>query len=514
MTEESEEKRSAVQVGDPFMEKLLLEACLEIIQKDYVVGIEDMGAAGLTCSTCETASRGNSGVKIDVSLVPQRETGMVPYETMLSESQERMLVIVKPGHEKDVEDAFKRWDLHAVKIGEVCEGTHMQVFNKGELVADIPARALADDAPIYEREAKRPAYLDEVVQFDQKAVEAITDYNDSLKQLLQAPNIANKSWVYEQYDHMVRTNTVVLPGSDAAVIRIKGSHKAVAMKLDGQGRYCYLDPFEGGKIAVAEAARNVVCSGARPLAATDCLNFGNPLNPEVFWVFKTCVEGMAEACKAFDTPITGGNVSLYNQSETGPIDPTPVMGVVGLIDQVGDDLPERVNTQWFKNEGDVILLLGENKDELGGSEFLKVLLNLKAGACPRLDLEVEKRLYEAVIRSSEAKLLNSAHDCAEGGLAVALAESCMSGPNAFGAQVSLDSDFSANAVLFSETQSRILVSCSKDNVGKVVSICEEEGVPVSKIGLVGGSRLTINDWVDADVQELQLLWKNALADQL
>jgi len=319
LTEESEEKKSAVQVGDPFMEKLLMEACLEIIKKDYVVGIQDMGAAGLTCSTCETASRGNSGVEIDVALVPQRETGMTPYEIMLSESQERMLVIVKPEHEQNVKDVFERWDLHAVKVGEVTEGKMMRVLNNGELVAEIPAHPLAEEAPIYVREEQRPAYLDEIATLDEEQIKAVTDYDDVLLKLLASPNIASKEWIYDQYDHMVRTNTVVLPGSDAAVIRLKDTNKAVAMKLDGQGRYCYVDPYEGGKIAVAEAARNIVCTGARPLAATDCLNFGNPMNPEVFWVFHQCVQGLADACVAFDTPVTGGNVSLYNQNPSSLI---------------------------------------------------------------------------------------------------------------------------------------------------------------------------------------------------
>ncbi len=510
LTEKSSEKKSAVQVGDPFMEKLLLEACLEVIQKGLVVGIQDMGAAGLTCSTCETASRGNSGISIDVAKVPQRETGMTPYEIMLSESQERMLLIVEPSKVKDVQAVFERWDLYAEDIGQVQTGDRMKVFNHGELVADMPVDALAEKAPMYVREEEEPAYLKDLPQVDEAKVAQKQDYEASIKQLLAVPNIASKAWVYEQYDHMVGTNTVSLPGSDAAVIRVKDTDKLVAMKLDGQGRYCYVDPYEGGKIAVAEAARNVVCSGARPIAATDCLNFGNPMHPEVFWVFHRCVEGLAEACRKLDTPIIGGNVSLYNQNPDGAIFPTPIVGVVGVMNDVSQ-VQQRVNTQWFKNEGDVIMLLGETKNEIGASEFYKTVLGETVGPCPKINLQVEHNLYEAVISASEQGLLQSAHDCAEGGLAVALVESCISGPEALGATISFAESFEPNVLLFGESQSRIIVSCRANDEATLHNLCEQHGVPVQKLGQVGGAQLTINDWISCAVQDLQTIWTESFA---
>lgn len=513
LTKETEEKKSAVQVGDPFMEKLLLEACLDVIKKDLVVGIQDMGAAGLTCSTCETASRGKSGISIDVAKVPQRETGMTTYEIMLSESQERMLLIVKPENVTTVKEIFKRWDLHAENIGQVEEGDRMKVYNNGVLEVDIPVEALTEDAPIYIREEIEPAYLKDMPQVDLTKVVTKNNYTENLETLLAAPNIASKAWVYEQYDHMVGTNTVSLPGSDAAVIRIKETNKLVAMKLDGQGRYCYVDPYEGGKIAVAEAARNVVCSGARPIASTDCLNFGNPMIPEVFWVFHHCVDGVSDACRALDTPVLGGNVSLYNQNSEGSIFPTPIIGVVGMMNDV-DDIAKRMNTQWFKNEGDIILLLGDNKEELGASEFYKEILGETVGPCPKIDLKVEYALYDAVIGSSEKGLLQSAHDCSEGGLAVALAESCMSGPKSLGAQISLKEDFDVNTLLFGETQSRIVVSCCPNDEQLILDICSQKGVPVQNIGQVEGQVLIINDWININLQRLKSIWTESLEQLL
>ena len=516
LTEESEEKRSAVQVGDPFMEKLLLEACLEILERDdIVVGIQDMGAAGLTCSTCETASRGNSGIEIDVDLVPKRETGMTPYEIMLSESQERMLVVVKKGKEKELEDIFKKWDLHAVKIGKVTSGKKMRVLEKGKLVAEIPAKALTDKAPIYKRKSKKPLYYKAIRKLDKKKIKALKDYNDSLLKLLAAPNICSKAWVYEQYDHMVRTNSVVCPGSDAAVIRIKETTKAVAMSLDGNGRYCYLNPSEGGKIVVAEAARNVVCSGARPVAGTDCLNFGNPYNEEVFWQMKECVRGMSEALKMLAVPIIGGNVSLYNQNPTGPIFPSPIVGVVGIIDYTGDKLEERVNTQWFKDAGDAIILLGENKDEIGGSEFLNILFDEEKGNCPVLDLNAEKNLYEVILKATEEKLFKSCHDCSCGGLAVAIAESCISHKEKkIGAQITLEKNVPLNSLFFGETQSRVVVSCDSKNVSKILDLAKTYNVPACEIGKVGGDRLVINKKINLAISDLDKAWRDTIEKAL
>jgi phosphoribosylformylglycinamidine synthase subunit PurL len=514
LTQESEEKRSAVQVGDPFLEKLLLEACLELLQTDYVVGIQDMGAAGLTCSTCETASRGNSGVEIDVDLVPKRETGMTPYETMLSESQERMLIVVKKGKEKQVEEIFEKWDLHAVKIGEVIEGENMRVLDKGKLVVEIPAKKLADDAPIYNREFKKPEYLEKVKHIDKSKMDILTDYSDSLLRLLASPNIASKSWVYEQYDHMVRTNTVVMPGSDGAVLRIKEAEKAVAMSLDGNGRYCYLDPYEGGKIVIAESARNVVCSGGNPVASTDCLNFGNPMNPEVFWQMKECVKGMAEACEKLGTPVIGGNVSLYNQNPKGAIFPTPIVGVVGLIDYKGEKLEDKINTQWFENKDDVIILLGENKDEIGASEFLNVLFNEKQGEVPKVDLDFELNLYKVILKATDGNLFSSCHDCSDGGLAVALAESCISNKaKQIGAEINLDENISVNSLLFGETQSRVVVSCKKENADKILDICKEFNFPGKVIGKTGGNSLKINDKINVELKDMDKAF-NSLMDEV
>ncbi len=397
LTEESQADRPAVQVGDPFMEKLLLEACLEVMRTPgLVVGIQDMGAAGLTCSTCETASRAGTGIEIDLAKVPQRETGMTPYEIMLSESQERMLLIAQKGREKEVEAIFNKWDLHGVTIGRVTGDGIMRVKVGRQTVAEIPAKKLADDAPVYHREAKpippRPLTLPAEPK----------DYEKVLVELLKSPTIASKNWVYRQYDHMVQSGTVIAPGSDAAVVRINlhrpdlghagTGEKYIAFTTDCNSTYCVLDPYEGGKIAVAEAHRNLVCSGARPLAVTDNLNFGNPHKPENFWQLRRCIEGAAEACAFFSTPVTGGNVSLYNESPVAAIDPTPTIGMLGLIDD-----PRHITTQWFKDTGDVIILLGDLGAELGGSEYLKRLHRLKAGAPPRLDLANAKQIHDACL---------------------------------------------------------------------------------------------------------------------
>src|SRR3990167_906768 len=365
LTEESREDRPAVQVGDPFMEKLLLEACLELAKSGAVVGMQDMGAAGLTCSTCETAARGDSAIDIDLARVPKRETGMIPYEIMLSESQERMLVIVEKGKEKIVEDIFKKWDLHSVKLGEVKDGRDMNVLENGKLVAQIPAKALTDEAPIYECEMKEPEYLKKTRAFKLGDLPEPKNYDQILLKLLDTPTIASKAWIYEQYDHMVRTDTVFLPGHDAALARIKGTKKGIAISTDCNALYCYLDPFEGGKIAVAEAARNVACSGAKPLAITNCLNFGNPMKPEIFWQFRKAVEGISEACRALETPVTGGNVSFYNESPKGAVYPTPTIGMVGILEDIELRVPS-----FFQNVGDSIYLFGETFDELGGSQYL------------------------------------------------------------------------------------------------------------------------------------------------
>jgi len=461
LTEESaEQQRGAVQVGDPFMEKLVCEACLELLATGAVAGIQDMGAAGLTCSTCETAARAGTGIEIELDLVPQRAPGMSSYEIMLSESQERMLIIVHKGREEEVKRIFDKWDLPWSEIGTVTDTGRMVVRHHGQVVADIPARKIADESPVYQREAKEPEYLKEVRAFNLAGVPDTQDPLADLKALLSWPTIASKNWVYRQYDHMVRDNTVVCPGSDAAVLRIKEDslpavadtqhatrntpEKFIALSVDGNGAYVYLDPYEGGKIVVAEAARNLACSGAAPLGVTDNLNYGNPHNPELFWQLKESVRGLADACRAFNAPVTGGNCSLYNQHPAGPIDPTPTVAMVGLIEK-----PEHITTQWFKDEGDAIILLGDIVDAsdplrgLGGSAYLQRIHGLKAGTPPRCDLEKEKELHLALRALICSGAVKSAHDCSEGGLAVALAESCISQqiaretPRLIGAQVDL-----------------------------------------------------------------------------
>ncbi len=484
LTEESKEDRPAVQVGDPFKEKLLLEACLELLATDAVAGIQDMGAAGLTCSTCETASRGGSGVEIDLDLVPQREPGMTPYEILLSESQERMLIIAKQGREVEVQAVFDKWDLPCARIGAVNDDGMMRVRAGGQTYVEIPARALADEAPVYHRKAKAktpelPLDLATVPETDPHVV---------LLTLLAHPTIASKHWVWRQYDHTVRTGTMVAPGSDAAVFYVREAGKILAATSDCNGLYCRLDPREGARIAVAEAARNLTCSGAVPLAVTDNLNFGNPHRPENFWQLRECVEGLAEMCRAFDTPVTGGNVSLYNENPGGAIDPTPTVGMVGLI---ADEA--HVTTQFFKVAGDVILLLGDVGDELGGSQFLAVVHGRKEGLPPRLDATRELALQGALLQLIRAGLIRSAHDCSEGGLAVAVAECCMSGPEPVGAEVSLDvPDQRDDVLLFNESQSRVVVSVAASEAAGVLSRLEAAGVPARRLGVVGGTGLILN----------------------
>src|SRR5207248_4831194 len=432
LTEESHIDRPAVQVGDPFKEKLLLEACLELLARGAVAGIQDMGAAGLTCSTCETASRGGTGIEIDLAKVPKREPGMTAYEILLSESQERMLIIARRGKENIVREVFDKWDVPCAEIGRVTGDGMMRVRNNGAIAAEIPAKALAEEAPLYSREARRPTTAGGIGNRRYNKLRKI-DMHDALRQLLNDPTIASKNWVYRQYDHTVRTGTVVKPGSDAAVFYIREANKILAATTDCNSLYCALDPREGGRIAVAEAARNLTCSGARPLAVTDNLNFGNPYKPENFWQLREAVEGIAEACRAFGTPVTGGNVSLYNESPVGVVDPTPTIGMVGLIDE-----ERHITTQWFKDGGDVVILAGQAGNELGGSQFLKVCHGRKQGPPPRVDLEIDIKVQNAVRELIREGLVTSAHDCSEGGLAVALAECCFNPSGLLGADVDLD----------------------------------------------------------------------------
>jgi len=504
LTEESKQDRPAVQVGDPFREKLLLEACLELLASGCVAGIQDMGAAGLTCSTCETASRGGTGVEIDLALVPKREAGMTPYEILLSESQERMLVIVKKGEEAKVEEIFEKWDLPYAHIGEVKDDGFMRVKQDGRTVVEIPARALADEAPIYHREVSEktvPADLD---------LEGEADIVGSLPALLSHPSIASKRWVYRQYDHMVRLGAAVLPGSDAAVFIVREANKILAATSDCNAIYCKQDPREGAKIAVAEAARNLACSGAVPLAVTDNLNFGNPHKPENFLQLREAVEGLAEACREFGTPVTGGNVSLYNESPAGSIDPTPTVGMVGLIDEV-----KHITTQFFKQPGDVILLLGELGSELGASHYLKVVCDAKVGVPPMLDYAKEKAVQDAVRALIRMGLVQSAHDCAEGGLAVALAESCISGDTVMGAEIDFGTTgLRPDVLLFNESQSRIVISVKKQNATAVAALLDWRNVPVCKLGrVVKADKFTLaadGEQFVWPVADLRRVWADSL----
>ena len=487
--ERSAEKRPAVQVGDPFMEKLLLEACLELMKTDALVGVQDMGAAGLTCSTAEMGARGGSGIEIDVRHVPQRETGMTPYEIMLSESQERMLLVVKRGREAEVERIFEKWDLHAAHIGEVTTDGLLRVRSEGEIVAEIPTSALVDEAPVYDRPTARPAYLDEVRRLDLDRLRP-AGAQDALLAVLASPTVASKRWVYRQYDHMVRTNTLVMAGMGAGVVRVKGTRRALAMSTDGNGRYCYLDPRRGAMLALAEAARNVACAGAAPIGATNCLNFGNPEKPEIMWQLVEAVEGIAEACRALDIPITGGNVSLYNETDGKAILPTPVIGVVGLIEDASCVLARS-----FREDDAEIVLLGENDGNLGGSEYLHSLHGLLAGEVPRVDLAGERALVDLLVRAASARLLLSAHDCADGGLAVALAE-CTFDTGGRGCSVELAAAANGGTwdvlgTLFGEAGGRAVVSLRPEDRDELLRIAREAGVPARVIGRTGGERLRI-----------------------
>jgi phosphoribosylformylglycinamidine (FGAM) synthase-like enzyme len=576
LTEESaEQQRGAVQVGDPFMEKLVCEACLELLATGCVAGMQDMGAAGLTCSTCEMAARAGTGIEIELDKVPQRAPNMSSYEIMLSESQERMLIVVHKGREEEVKRIFDKWDLPWSEIGIITNTGHMVVRHGGKLIVDIPAKKIADESPVYHRDAQEPEYLKEVREFRLDGIPDSQSPISDLLKLLAWPSIASKNWVYRQYDHMVRDGSVVCPGSDAAVIRIKGDslpvqkvgqasslpsgeaaqspngqagslpyfEKLIAMTVDCNGVYVYLDPYEGGKAAMAEACRNLACSGAIPLGATDNLNMANPHKPELFWQMRESVRGLADGCRAFNAPVTGGNCSLYNQNPSGPIDPTPTVAVVGIVEK-----PEHVMTQWFKDSGDAIILLGEVADAndpllgLGGSAYLQVVHGKKTGSPPRCDLETAKTLHTTLLGLIQCGLVKSAHDCSDGGLAVCLAEGCISQlvaretPRLVGAQIDLSSvaapresadknkgesalsrdaaTIRLDALLFGETQSRIVITCKPLDAVKVVERAKLMGVPAARIGTVGGDKLQLKTSASEfswDLRELHDVWWNTIA---
>jgi phosphoribosylformylglycinamidine synthase subunit PurL len=490
--ESSAEKRPAVQVGDPFMEKLLMEACLEVMKTDALVGIQDMGAAGLTCATSEMSSRGNCGMDVEVSLVPQRETGMTPYEIMLSESQERMLLVAKAGREREVEAVFEKWDLHAVRVGHVTASDRVRLFHHGVLVADVPTKALTDEGPVYRRPMSRPSWQTAVQQLDLAPLSPPVTSQAAFESLLASPIVASKRWAFNQFDHSVGTNTIAQPGTAAGVVRIKGATQGLAVSVDGNGRHCYLDPYRGAMLAVAEASRNVACAGAEPIGGTNNLNFGNPERPEIMWQFGEAVRGIGDACRALDVPITGGNVSLYNETEGRAIYPTPVLGVVGLLADASQTV-----TRVFQSAGAAVVLLGENRGELGGSEYLARLLDLVQGEPPALDLAAERALQTLVVSLVRSGLVQSAHDCSDGGLAVTLAE-CTFGSGGIGVEVAVDGVktvpalFVEAATLFGESASRVVMSVADGHVAQVLGAAASAGVPAQVVGRTGGGDIRID----------------------
>jgi phosphoribosylformylglycinamidine synthase len=517
--EKSSEKRPAVQVGDPFMEKLLLEACLEVMATDACVGVQDMGAAGLTCATSETGSRGGVGVEIDVALVPQRETGMTPYEIMLSESQERMLLIVKRGREAEVERIFDKWDLHAVAVGHVTDDGLLRVKQNGTVVAEVPNRALTDEAPVYRRPLREPEGRRELAEIPAAQLRPAPEPTEALLTLLGAPTIASKKWIYRQYDHMVRTNTIAPAGAGAGVIRVKGTSRALAMSVDGNGRFVFLDPRQGARLALAEAARNVACAGAMPIGATNCLNFGNPERPEIMWQFAEAVAGLGEACRALEIPITGGNVSLYNETDGKAVLPTPIIGVVGVIEDAS-----RLVTRLVPEAGLDVVLLGEGFGELGGSEYLKTIHGLIRGVPPALDLARERALQGVMVRLGAEGLVRSAHDCSEGGLAVTLAECCFE-TGGIGVDVDVPAAPAqasrlgvADATLFGESASRVVITCDTDRTAAVMEAARAAGVPAARIGRTGGRviRIRIDGEIaiECSVQDAEQRWAESLPARL
>ncbi len=508
LSEESEEKRTAVQVGDPFLEKLLLEATLEVIHSGLVVGIQDMGAAGLTCSSSEMSGKGGVGIEIDVALVPQRETGMTPYEIMLSESQERMLVIVEPQNVEALKAIFAKWDLDAVQIGRVTEDKQLRVYYDTELVAEIPSESLilGGSAPVYSRESIRPAYLDSIQNYDTSIHEEAIDVEQTLLTLIGSANLASRHRVYRQYDHMVQIGSVIEPGSDAAVVRIDGTDMAVALSTDCNGRHCAINPYNGTMAAVAEAARNVACSGAKPIAITNCLNFGNPYKPEAYYFFTEAIRGMGDACRKFHTPVTGGNVSFYNENPSGSIYPTPVIGMLGLMKDY-----RKASTQYFKNTGDDIILLGSIQADLGGSEYLKVIKNIEAGNPAMVDLDLESNLQNLILELIDLGLVNSAHDLSDGGLLVAICECCFNPQTTLGAELNTSESTRKVACYFGEAPGRIVISSAQVHRHKIAELATKHSIVLSKIGeVIDTPVLKIDNETPININKLKDAWWHGL----
>lgn len=505
ISEESEEKRPSVQVGDPFTEKLLLEATLEAGKTGYIVGIQDMGAAGIACSTSEMSDRGKSGMYIDLDKVPVRETGMSAYEIMLSESQERMLVVVKKGFESKIQKIFEKWDLHVEIIGNVTDSGLLKVYMNGILKAEIPAESLVlgGGAPVYYRESIEPKYLSTTKNFSLKEIPEPTDYNETLKKMLKSPNICSKKWVFKQYDSMVRTNTIPSGISDSAIVRIKDTGKALAIKTDGNARYVYLNPRKGAEIAVAESARNVICCGAKPIAITNCLNFGNPYNPENYYQFKEAVAGIGHACRIFETPVTGGNVSFYNESPNYSVFPSPVIGMLGLIEDL-----KHITTIEFKAKGDFILLIGKNRGDISGSEYLNHIHGVTLGDAPYFDIEYEKNVQAVVLEAIQCAFIKSAHDVSEGGIVITLAECCIA--SNLGAEIFFEDENRLDSLLFGEDQMRIVVTIQERNLESVKEIAFQKKVDLRVMGRVKGTNLKINSEIDISVSDLRNCYDNAL----
>jgi len=507
LSEASEGKRSSVQVGDPFTEKLLLEATLELIREDLIEGIQDMGAAGLTSSSSEISAKSELGITLDLDALHLRETEMTAYEILLSESQERMLVICRPGKETTFEAVCRKWDLDYSLIGHVDSGKNLKVFHRNELKADIPSFYLSagDGAPVYERETRRPGYLDDINHLDPDKIDPPGDLNAAFTAVFSSPNIVSKKWVFEQYDFMVRTNTVIEPGGDAAVIRIKGTDKAISTKTDCNGRYVYLSPRTGAAIAVAESARNVICTGARPVAITNCLNFGNPYKPEVYWQFSEAIAGMGEACRKLGTPVTGGNVSFYNESELLQVYPTPVIGMLGVIDSL-----KHITPAGFQSEGDAVYLIGETFPEIGGSEYLKCIYQKVAGLPPVLDLDLEKMIQDTVLDAIRNGWIRSAHDISDGGIAVALAECCVIGKKPIGIMAEITSPLRPDLFLFSESQSRFILSIPPGSEQQVENLFQTRSIRFQLIGRTGGRLFGINRELEIPVDRIHEVYFNTL----
>ncbi|MEW6456614.1 MAG: phosphoribosylformylglycinamidine synthase subunit PurL [Acidobacteriota bacterium] len=507
---DSEEKRPNVQVGDPFKEKVLLEACLEVMEKELIVGIQDMGAAGITSSSTEMAGRAKSGIDIHLEHVPLREEGMTPYEIMLSESQERMLLIGKKEKTDKIIEIFKKWDIDAIKIGEVTDTGRVRIFLNEELLADLPVNALTEKAPRYRRPFKIVKTSEEL---NIKELPELNDLNDIYKKIISSPNIAHKGWIFTQYDHMVQTNTALLPGRDASVLRIRVTNKALALTLDGNPFYCAIDPKKGAMIAVAEGSRNLSCVGAKPVGATNCLNFGNPEKEEIMGQFKQAVEGIAEACRFLSIPITGGNVSFYNETIGFPVYPTPVLGILGLIQNV-----KNIMTPSFKNKGDLIILIGPENYELGGSEFLRVMKIGNKGETPSLNLVAEKKIQKFLLNLINKKIINSAHDVSEGGLVVCLSESSFYGNSGFEVNYDVKNGIRNEAILFGESQSRVVVSLNETKLNKFESMANEKKIPYRIIGRVGGDSLKFrvngNEVLNIKLDEAKYLWMNSITEKM